>query len=67
MRFRTMLLTVPIAAVLMLTMAHTSAKADTTRHFHWIGAWPWPDCVYECDPDLAGCATNPDCHCDCFR
>ena len=67
MRTRAMLLAIPIAGVLMLATAHTSAKADTERHFKWYGVWGFPDCYWDCDPVAAGCLTDPDCKCDCFR
>ena len=63
--------TISIAVVgsLLLTLAtavRQPARAAESRGFKWV-VWIVEPCTYPCDPGLAGCDTNPDCGCDCFR
>lgn len=59
----------PLLALALLGIARPAAQANAegTRHFKWLGAYGFADCDWNCDPVAAGCETNPDCKCDCFR
>lgn len=42
------------------------AQAEPEKQWRWV-VWIAEPCVYPCDPVTAGCGTNPDCGCDCYR
>ena len=45
----------------------TAESGEDQRHWRWMGVWIEPDCEYVCDPVAAGCATDPDCKCECYQ
>lgn len=59
----------PLLALALLGIARPAAQAnaEAARHFKWLDVELAVDCETNCNPDSAGCATNPDCKCDCFR
>ncbi len=59
------LVTVGCCMVFVASRA-TADSGEDQRRWLWLGTFV-PDCEYPCDPQQAGCATNPDCKCDCFR
>lgn len=50
-----------------LVVKANAAEEEGPRKWRWMNVWGIPDCVYICNPGSAGCSTNPDCNCDCFR
>jgi hypothetical protein len=61
---------IQVVAVISLLVsgvkAANASSGEETKKWKWV-VWIVPPCEYNCDPDVAGCATNPDCGCDCYR
>jgi hypothetical protein len=58
-----------ITRALFLTAALTLGgslfnNGAEAREWKWVDVWPFPDCVYPCNPTQC---LDPLCPCDCFQ